>query len=116
LEIKVDLKQWHGKRSITKRMDADWKFDQPPNCAVFTVRGVLEGDEPILRVTHDEDDGGWQFLGANTPKMADARIVALEEILDLDPTLLELADLPMGWRASRHNVGDDWSRSRNSQS
>jgi hypothetical protein len=40
-----------------------WPFDQPRNCAVFTTRQVLEGAEPILHVTHDSDDHGWQFLG-----------------------------------------------------
>ena len=41
--------------------DRDWPFDQGPHVAVITVRSVLDGD-PILSVTHDEDDDGWQFL------------------------------------------------------
>jgi len=95
-------------------MDTTWKFDQPPNCAVFTIRGILEHGESVLRVTHDEDDHGWQFLGLDTPDASDARIVGLGEMVSLDPTLLELADLPVGWHAWRRHVGDSWSRSKNS--
>jgi hypothetical protein len=94
-------------------MEATWKFDQPPNCAVFTIRDVLYRAEPVLHVTHDEDDHGWQFLCANAPRESDARIVALEKMLNLDPTLHELADLPVGWHAWRRYVGDQWSRGQN---
>jgi hypothetical protein len=94
-------------------MDVTWKFDQPPNCAVFTIRGVLDRAEPVLHVTHDEDDHGWQFLGAKSPHESDARVVALEEMLNLDPTLHELADLPVGWHAWRRYLGDQWSRGQN---
>ena len=38
-----------------------WPFDQPPNCAVFTLRRIAEGIDPILFVSHDLDDHGWQF-------------------------------------------------------
>ena len=73
-------------------MDATWKFDQAPNCAVITLRGIIERCEPVLHVTHDEDDHGWQFLGAGTSLEAETRIVSLEEMLNLDPTLRDLAD------------------------
>ncbi len=29
------------------------------------MRRVLEGFEPILMVTHDMDDHGWQFIGTS---------------------------------------------------
>ena len=93
-------------------MDETWKFDQRPNCAVFTVREILERGEPVLHVSHDEDDHGWQFLGIETPDASEARIVSLREMLSLDPSLLELADLPVGWHAWRRHVGDSWQRNR----
>jgi len=40
----------------------DWPFDQLPNCAVITLRRIVFGSAPILHVTHDRDDHGWQFL------------------------------------------------------
>ena len=49
-------------------MADDWPFTDPENLAVFTLARVVRGESPILRVTHDEDDGGWQFTdGARSP-------------------------------------------------
>ena len=87
-----------------------WPFDQPRNCAAFTVRQVLTGLEPILLVSHDADDHGWQFLGCSEPRAEDARIVGLFEIVELDPSVLELADLPPGWLATREGSNQPWVR------
>ena len=86
-----------------------WPFDQPRNCAVFTTRQVLEGAEPILHVTHDPDDHGWQFLGREA-REEDAKIIALHEAVELDSSILQLADLPPGWHASRDSVEEPWRR------
>jgi hypothetical protein len=94
---------------MSKHTD-EWPFDQPRNCAVFTVRQILDRSQPVLHVTHDFDDHGWQFLAWETPKSEDAKIVALEEIINFDPSLLLLADLPPGWHAWRRIVGDPWTR------
>lgn len=88
----------------------DWPFDQPRNCATFTTRAVLDGSEPILFVSHDADDHGWQFIGRSGAVMADARVVTLEEMVCLDPTVLEVADLAPGWQATRDVAGAAWSR------
>ena len=34
-------------------MSNDWPFDQPPNCAVITLRDIAENRAPVLHVTHD---------------------------------------------------------------
>ena len=85
------------------------KFSEPPNLAVITTNRVLEGS-PIVLVTHDEDDGGWQFLCGTTNDTADGRVVSLAGIVSLDASLEELADLPLGWSASRAKPGDPWVR------
>lgn len=87
-----------------------WPFDQPRNCATFTMRQVMDGSEPIVLVTHDAEDHGWQFIGRTHASMADAMLVSLEEIVQLDPTLLDVADLPPGWQALRDEVGGPWTR------
>ena len=87
-----------------------WPFDQPRNCATFTTRQVLERSEPILLVSHDADDHGWQFIGSSEVLMADAKLVALEEIVQIDSTVLEVADLQPGWQAIRTTVGGAWTR------
>ena len=49
-----------------------WPFDQPRNCASFVTREVMDREEPILLVTDDSDDHGWQFIGSSdgTPEKA----------------------------------------------
>jgi hypothetical protein len=87
-----------------------WRFSDPENVATITVRQVVHDREPILLVSHDADDGGWQFLTGGTFQTADAMVVALREIVKLDPSVAELADLPEGWQATRRFVGDAWVR------
>jgi hypothetical protein len=70
----------------------------------------LDGSEPILLVSHDADDHGWQFIGTTDASVADGRIVCFEEIVELDPTVLEVADLLPGWQAIRDEVGGTWTR------
>lgn len=88
----------------------DWPFEDPRNCATFTTRQVIYSGKPVLLVTHDADDGYWQFLDGGDVTAADALIVALHEVVDRDPTLRELADLPLGWRALRDFPGGQWRR------
>ena len=88
----------------------NWPFDQPPNCATFTTRQVIEGLEPIVLVSHDAEDHGWQFIGSSGVAMIDAKIVALGEIVKLDSTVFEVADLQPGWQALRARLGDPWTR------
>jgi len=87
-----------------------WPFDQPRNCITFTMRQVMDGKEPILLVTHDADDHGWQFIGKTGANMKDAMLVCLETIVRHDPTVLEVADLPPGWEAWREGPGEKWER------
>jgi hypothetical protein len=89
----------------------NWPFADKPNTASITTRQVLEG-APILLVTHDEDDGAWQFLCGTTDNPADGRIVGLGEMYQRDASLGQLADLPEGWRAWRASGGQPWQRGR----
>jgi hypothetical protein len=90
----------------------DWPFDQPRNCAVLTLRPIVFGGAPILRVSHDADDHGWQFLGSGDADVAEAAVVGLAEVVRLDPSVLDVADLPPGWRAWRDSKSSPWQRGR----
>lgn len=90
----------------------DWPFDQPRNCATLTMRQILDGEEPILLVCHDEDDHGWQFIGTTDANVEDGRVVCLEHVAELDPSVVEVADLPPGWIACRDAPGMPWRRVR----
>jgi hypothetical protein len=91
----------------------DWPFDQPPDCAVISIRQIADGREPILHVTHDSDDHGWQFLGWGDARTEDGVVLLLSKVLDLDPSVQELADLPPGWHAWRRTVREPWTRELN---
>ena len=88
-----------------------WPFEDPPNMAVITTRQVTEHSAPILLVSHDADDGGWQFLTGASTLEDDARVVAMRTIWILDPSVGELADLPLGWHAWRRSSQTPWQRS-----
>lgn len=95
---------------VRQKSQSMWPFDQPPNCATMTSRKVVREGEPITHAYHDESDHGWQFYSAAGSTMADAMIVALEEIVRLDQTIVEIADLPPGWMAERESPGSPWTR------
>ena len=90
--------------------EPDWPFDQPPNCAAITLRSIVFGGAPILHVTHDEDDDGWQFLGFDDAREDDACVVAMKTVVAKDPSVLELADMPPGWHAWRRSRDAPWQR------
>ena len=89
--------------------EQDWPFDQPPDAAAITVRAVLDG-APILLVSHDADDDGWQFLDGRPANTAEGRVIGMREVLRIDPTLRSIADLPPGWIAWRKSRSDPWVR------
>jgi hypothetical protein len=87
-----------------------WLFDQAPNVAAVTSTHITKNGCPILLVTHYEDDHSWGFQSGKPVSMADAQVVGMSEIIRLDATLFEIADLPPGWSAERDTVGGEWRR------
>ncbi len=92
-------------------MNSEWSFPDPGNVAVFTTSDIVSGKAPILRVTHDKEDGAWQFHSGTDAKVSDAKMIALEEIVRIDPSLCQLADLPLGEIAVRDDPTKPWRRS-----
>ncbi len=79
--------------------EEDWAFLDPPNTAVITNVRILDGTAWVHYVTHDEDDGAWQFHPASgQATMKEAAVTSLKRIVEIDPRIEELADLPLGWR------------------
>lgn len=83
-------------------------FPDAPDTAVITTRYVVRQQSPILFVFHFED-GYWQFAGReeNLPD-TDFLVLRLEEVVALDSSILEIADLPMGVAAARESQGAEW--------
>lgn len=93
-------------------MTPDWPFADPPTTAVFTSKRILAGLDWIHYVTHDAEDGAWQFhpYAAPTPD-EEAAVVSLRSIMDMDPAVKDLSDLPLGWCAWRADRDAPWQRS-----
>jgi hypothetical protein len=85
-------------------------FEDSLNTAVFTTKFVVSEKKTITHVTHDKDDGAWQFhSNDNWENYEDvAMIVCLGEIIEMDKTILEIADLPYGYTANRKYLSDTW--------
>jgi hypothetical protein len=87
---------------------SNWPFQDPQNVVVFTTKQVVKDRKPILFVTHDVDDGAWQFHSGDAALSEEIMILALSEIVEIDPSIIELADLPIGYKASRNSPSDSW--------
>lgn len=87
-----------------------WNFPDPPHTGVYTTKPVMSRQEPILYVSHDSEDGGWQFIGTSDAKIESAALVCFHHIVDNDSSIKELFDLPLGWCAWRDAVSDNWTR------
>ena len=71
----------------------------------------MEKDEPCVYVSHDAEDGCWQFIAPDFHgEMDRAMLVSLASVVAKDPTLCELYDLTPGWYATRKSVRDKWDR------
>ena len=90
-------------------MIEDWPFQDPPAAKAIASARVM-ADESILLVTHDQADGGWQFLCGSTDRAVEVRPVELGLMVQKDPSLRELANLPLGWRAWRQSGKSPWLR------
>lgn len=84
------------------------KFSEDLNTAVITTKYVIENRSPILFVFHFED-GFWQFSGIEENLSdVDYRLVSLEEIITLDPSVLQVSDLQFEKKAYREDIKSDW--------
>src|SRR5260370_27394543 len=86
-----------------------WRFPDPPGTTALTLRAILAG-QPVLFVEHDEG-GGWRFFD-DQPLYNRSELVLtpLQQLVDVDPSLDETADLPAGWRASRLSKDAPWQK------
>ena len=94
--------------NILKKSKDKFPFNESRNVASITCVHVLDENKPILHVSHDMDDGCWQFLCGEEHNDEDARIVALEEIYHLDKTIAEVTNLDYGKKADRLSKDSKW--------
>jgi hypothetical protein len=89
---------------------AGWKFAVSPHTSAYLSKAVNEGAEAVTFVFHDASDGSWQFIGDSPVSKCGGVLVCLHHPIDNDPSLAELADLPLGWIAERKAPGEPWDR------
>ncbi len=88
----------------------DWPFDDEQDVVCLTVRQILGGQSPIFAVHHDADEGMWQFLTGGEFVMDDAMLVSLKSVYALDPSIGDVANLPIGWSAELSGRHQPWTR------
>jgi len=86
-------------------------FEYLERVLVYTTVHVLNAYLPILVVSHDEEDGMWQFHWGGPIVLNEVRKVPFSKILEMDRTITRLADLPLGWWARRNSPTEQWERS-----
>lgn len=89
-------------------MYKNYPFCDSPDTAVITCCHIIEDGEPILYVSHDSDDGMWQFLCGKSHNTDDARVVSLLDIFSMDNSIGILFELPLGCCAERDSVNSKW--------
>jgi adenylate cyclase class IV len=93
-------------------MDSAWRFAEPEETTVLTLERILRGESALVLVSHDLEDGTWQFLDGEHVFEADGTVAYLGEMVQFDPSLEELADLPRGWFAWRTAPDQPWQRTQ----
>ena len=91
------------------------KFKDGLNTAVFTSKFFVHDKKEITYISHDFEDGAWQFFSDDNFDNYEevALILSLDEIIKLDKSVLEIADLPPGFVATRKTKTDNWTIAKN---
>ena len=72
-------------------------FKDAPDTACIICQHVLDRKNPITFISHDEEDGMWQFLCSEDHILEDVRFVSLAEAFQIDESIGQVADLPRGF-------------------
>ncbi len=91
----------------------EYKFLYDKNTMVITTKKIVSGQSDILLVSHDKDDGMWEFLDGKDVCEENALVVSMFEIVQIDESINKLYDLPLGWIAYRESKTTEWIRSIN---
>lgn len=81
------------------------------NTAAFVCEHVFGATRPVLYVCRS--GGDWQFLcGGDHGPEETPRLVGVGHLIERDPSLETILDLPRGWEAERESALSPWSRTR----
>ncbi len=77
------------------------------NTAVLCTKGIALREDSILFVFHYEEDGIWEFKGSSSDN-TDYCVLSLEEIIDIDQSILSILSMDKGFFAYRNSIIDKW--------
>ena len=87
----------------------NFKFKESEKTLCITCNHVITRERPILYVTHDSEDGTWQFMcGKDDHDITNAQMVSLLNIIEIDNTVNDLYEMPVGYGAEREATTDKW--------
>jgi|GEM_PF-2500463 len=94
------------KMDIQRKMG----FGESLDIYVLTSKYVLEDKKDITYISHDSEDGSWQFLSDDTIENyeADARVISLGQVIGIDSSVIEAAGLRLGSYLTRANKDSSW--------
>ena len=90
-----------------------YPFNDEPDTMAITCCHILQEKSDILYVSHDEEDGMWQFLCGKLHIISDARIVSMYEMFATDNSVAQIANMPCGYVAERVDKNSDWVIEKN---
>jgi hypothetical protein len=91
-----------------------WLFKQTRDACVVTSEYVIRDGMPIVCASLAADEDGeltWQFHCGNGDFSAEMlRMVRLDEIVALDPSVSGIAELEVGYSATRDSPNAPWNK------
>lgn len=78
------------------------------NMVVLTTSFILEGEDQITTGYHHPEDGMWVLVGKMDEDELEYKVVSLEEMIDLDKSLLSLSNMEPGYFAYRASGRDNF--------
>ena len=86
-------------------------ISDPPDTVAFVHRTIAEGEKPVLTFGRYPDGSLCAYTGvAVVDAEREFACVCLSHIVDVEPAVGELADIPPGWWAVRETASSPWVR------
>ncbi len=90
-----------------------WPFAVPPDFVTFAHRTVADNEKPILIFGRYPDGAYCAYTGEEVVNAErEITCVCLSHIFDVEPSVIALADLPIGWWAVRESPDAPWVREK----
>ncbi len=106
----TSLKNSKAMFNLFKKKDnSTFKFAEPESTACFTCDHVFNRQREILYAVHDGEDGAWQFMcGESDHTESNGKLITLKQATEIDETINDLFEMPLGVGAERGSVKEKW--------